>query len=71
MALQGQVRAALGQTIDEIAGRLAWVSQRMTVLKDMIGRSLELLRALIKVCTAHVVFLFHCALFFLLHVSSP
>lgn len=50
MALQGQVRAALGQTIDEIARRLAWVSQRMTVLKDMIGRSLELLRALIKVC---------------------
>lgn len=50
VALQGQVRAALGQTIDEIAHRLAWVSQRMTVLKDMIGRSLELLRALIKVC---------------------
>ena len=49
MALQAQVRAALGQTIDEIARRLAWVAQRMAILKDMIGQSLELLRVLIKV----------------------
>lgn len=55
MALQAQVKAALGQSIDEIAHRLSWVTQRMAVLKDMIGQSLELLRVLIKVCLTQMI----------------
>lgn len=50
VSLQSQVRAALGQTVQELSERLAGVSMRMMELREMIGRSLELLRVLIKVC---------------------
>lgn len=50
MALQSQVRASLDQTVEELSGRMDGVSRRMLELREMIGRSLELLRVLIKVC---------------------
>lgn len=48
VSLQAQVRAALCQTAEELGMRMEGVSRRMMELREMIGMSLELLRALIK-----------------------